>query len=153
MNMRPLELATREAQATFSLRRAVADDASALAEFGARTFAETFGAENTRENLALHLQSAWHPDLQRAEILDPALETVLAHDTGGTLTGFAQIRADHAPACVPTVNAIELLRFYVDKPWQGRGLARALMTEVEARARARGARELWLGVWERNPRA
>lgn len=153
MNMRPTELTTREAQASFSLRRAVADDAGALAEFGARTFAETFGAENTRENLTLHLQSAWHPDLQRAEILDAALETILAHDVGGTLAGFAQLRAGHAPACVSTVKAIELLRFYVDKPWQGRGLARALMTEVEARARARGARELWLGVWERNPRA
>jgi ribosomal protein S18 acetylase RimI-like enzyme len=35
----------------------------------------------------------------------------------------------------------------------GRGLAQALMAEVENAARRRGAHELWLGVWERNPRA
>jgi len=35
----------------------------------------------------------------------------------------------------------------------GRGLARMLMTRVEAEARARKAGTLWLGVWERNGRA
>ena len=45
------------------------------------------------------------------------------------------------------------MRFYVDKPWQGRGLAAQLMRAVEKRALERGARELWLGVWERNERA
>jgi GNAT superfamily N-acetyltransferase len=38
-------------------------------------------------------------------------------------------------------------------PWaQGRGLGRALLAEVEARARARGAPRLYLAVLEANPR-
>jgi len=43
--------------------------------------------------------------------------------------------------------------FDVDQPWQGQGIAGLLMQAVQHRARERGARELWLGVWERNERA
>jgi diamine N-acetyltransferase len=137
----------------FEIRAATVADAGVLAEFGARTFFETFAADNTPEDMEKHLASAWHPDLQRGEILDGAIDTLLAWDPAGALAGFAQVRNGHAPTCVSTRKPVELKRFYVDKPWQGRGLARALMDAVVEKARARGGRELWLGVWERNERA
>jgi ribosomal protein S18 acetylase RimI-like enzyme len=135
------------------IRRAVPADAAALAEFGARTFRETFAADNTEADMQLHLASAWSPDLQRAEILDGSIDTLLAWDSRGRLAGFAQLQAARAPPGIATVNPVELKRFYVDKPWQGRGLARELMRAVEEHALRRGCRELWLGVWERNERA
>jgi ribosomal protein S18 acetylase RimI-like enzyme len=131
---------------------AAAGDAEALAQFGARTFLETFGPDNTAEDMRLHLASAWSPELQRAEIRNPQMDTLLAR-VDGALAGFAQLRADHAPACIATTRPVELLRFYVDKPWQGQGVARELMQAVLRQSRERGARELWLGVWERNVRA
>src|SRR6185436_10061556 len=106
----------------FTIRRGTPADAASLAEFGARTFFETFAADNTAEDMAKHLASAWSPALQEAELRNPLLETLLAVDTGGSLAGYAQLRAEHGPACVPTRAPIELKRFYVDKPWQGRGL-------------------------------
>jgi ribosomal protein S18 acetylase RimI-like enzyme len=136
-----------------AIRRATVDDAVALAEFGARTFYETFAKDNTVEDMRLHLASAWAPQLQRAEILDAELDTLLACDTVGRLAGFAQLRAGHAPAGIATVKPVEVLRFYVDQPWQGQGVAGLLMQAVQDQALARGARELWLGVWERNERA
>jgi ribosomal protein S18 acetylase RimI-like enzyme len=139
--------------AALKIRRATSEDAAALAEFGARTFYETFAADNTPEDMARHLASAWSPSLQRAEIDHPQLDTLLAIDDGGSFAGYAQLQAGRAPACVATHKPVELKRFYVDKPWQGRGVARELMAAVEREARARGARELWLGVWERNERA
>jgi ribosomal protein S18 acetylase RimI-like enzyme len=147
-----MESALKEMR-SFVIRRGTPDDAAALAEFGARTFRETFAADNTPGDMAKHLASAWSPALQEAELRDPLIETLLAVDPGGALAGFAQLRADYAPSCVPTRRAIEIKRFYVDRPWKGRGLAQALMAEVENAARRRGAHELWLGVWERNPRA
>lgn len=139
--------------AAVHIRRATAADAEALAEFGARTFLETFAADNTPEDMRLFLTSTWHPDLQRAEILDDALDTLLACDERRALAGFAQVRVARPPAEIEARKPVELKRFYVDKPWQGQGLARRLMTAVEEQARARQARELWLGVWERNERA
>ena len=37
--------------------------------------------------------------------------------------------------------------------WHGRGVAQRLMQHVREAARALGARDVWLSVWERNPRA
>jgi len=136
----------------FEIRRATEADVTALTDFGARTFRESFGKDNTAEDMEKHLNSAWRQDLQRAEVLDPSIDTLIAM-SNGTLAGFAMVREQHAPPGVATLQPVELWRFYVDKPWQGRGLAQALMTAVEASARTRGGRELWLGVWERNERA
>jgi ribosomal protein S18 acetylase RimI-like enzyme len=135
------------------IRRATAADAEALAEIGARTFADTFAVDNTPEDMKIFLESTWRPELQRAEILDPGLDTLLACDAAGAIAGFAQLRAAHPPAGIDVRAPVELKRFYVDRPWHGQGLARRLMEAAERAARARGAREFWLGVWERNERA
>jgi diamine N-acetyltransferase len=140
-------------RAPVHIRRATVADAAALAEFGARTFFETFAVDNTPEDMRLFLASTWQPDLQRAEILDNGLDTLLALDAREALAGFAQVRVAHPPAGIEVRSPVELKRFYVDKPWQGQGVARMLMEAAEQAARARGAREFWLGVWERNERA
>lgn len=136
----------------FQIRRASESDVAALTEFGARTFRESFGKDNTAADMEQHLAAAWREDLQRAELRDPSIDTLVAVAQDG-FAGFAMVRERHAPPGVPAQRPVELWRFYVDEPWQGRGLAQALMRAVEASARARGGRELWLGVWERNARA
>ena len=140
-------------QGALRIRRATPADAEALSEIGARTFFETFAADNTPEDMKLFLESTWNPELQRAEILDEGLDTLLACDASGAIAGFAQLRVNHPPDGIDVRAPVELKRFYVDKPWHGQGLARSLMEAAERAARARGAREFWLGVWERNERA
>jgi len=140
-------------RATVRIRRATVADAQALAEIGARTFFDAFAADNTAEDMRLFLTSTWHPDLQRAEILDPGLDTLLACDGDDALAGFAQVRVAHPPAGIAVRAPVELKRFYVDKAWHGQGIAQLLMKAAEQAARARGASEFWLGVWERNERA
>ena len=71
-----------------------------------------------------------------------------AHNTASP---FADVRGHHVAVRTPDLETAK--RFYVDKPWHGQGLARSLMDAAEKAARARGAREFWLGVWERNERA
>jgi ribosomal protein S18 acetylase RimI-like enzyme len=48
---------------------------------------------------------------------------------------------------------LELKRLYVARACHGQGVAQALMDAALDAARARGAQTMWLGVWERNPRA
>jgi phosphoserine aminotransferase len=43
------------------IRRANSNDADLLAELGARTFEDTFGADNTREDMAAYLATAFNP--------------------------------------------------------------------------------------------
>jgi diamine N-acetyltransferase len=94
--------------------------ATQLAEFGARTFYEAFAAENTPEDMRRHLQSAWNPRRQLAEIQDPRIDTLLLVEDAGPWMAFAQLRTGETSEGVPAEGSIELWRFYVDRPWQGR---------------------------------
>lgn len=135
-----------------TIRLARPADAAALAELAARTFREAFGADNRPEDLALHLATAYGPAQQTRELADPTILTLVA-DEGGVLVAFAQLRRGAPPASVVGADPIELWRFYVAADWHGRGLAQQLMARVVDAARGAGAATLWLGVWERNPRA
>lgn len=133
------------------IRPARPDEAAALAELMERTFRDAFGAANTPDDLALHCREHYGPDIQAGELADPAFTTLVA-DLGGALGAYAQIQSGDPPAEVTGPDPIQLARFYVDRAWHGRGIAQQLMAAVRRAASARGARTLWLGVWEHNPR-
>lgn len=138
--------------AAHSIRRAVPDDAPALAAFAARTFEETFGGANDRSHMAEHLATAYGVPQQTRELSNPDCLTLLV-ESGAAITGYAQVRRHPAPSCVTSPDPVELARFYLDRPFHGSGLALHLMASVATAAAELGGRTLWLGVWEHNPRA
>jgi ribosomal protein S18 acetylase RimI-like enzyme len=135
-----------------TIRPGTPADAVVLAEFAAQSFRDAFERDNRPDDLALHLTRSYGPRQQGIELADPEITTLLAQDAD-RLAGYAQLRPGAPPPCVAASGSVELWRFYVGRPWHGRGVAQTLMARVVAVARARGARTLWLGVWERNPRA
>jgi ribosomal protein S18 acetylase RimI-like enzyme len=142
---------TNSADLMAAIRLASVGDAHRLSAFASRVFEETFAAQNTREDLNAYLSSAFNDARQLSEIEDPNTITLLA-ENGAALVGYAQLRVSEPPSCVPDRHAIELVRFYVDRALHGRGLAHTLMRVVLEAVSPR-ARTIWLGVWERNPRA
>ena len=135
-----------------SIRSGVVADATALADFAARTFTDTYGEDNRAEDLQMHLASSYTQAHQMRELSDPDVATLLAR-SGGELIAYAQVRRCNPLACVTGDAPVELHRFYVDKPWHGRGISQQLLGEVRMAARAFGGASLWLKVWEHNPRA
>lgn len=134
------------------IRLGVPADAAALAELAARTFSDTFAADNRPEDMAAHEAEAYGPLIQGRELRDPRITTLIA-EMGSELAGYAQIRRDPPPECVTGDKPVELWRFYLTTKWHGRGVAAALMAAVNGEAQRAGGRTLWLGVWERNDRA
>jgi len=134
------------------VRRASAADAATLAALAERTFRDTFTEVNTPENMAAHAAASYGIDKQREEIESDRIRTLLV-ELDGVVAGYAQLRNGHHPDCVSAENAIELWRFYIDRSGIGRGLAQRLMQAVVVEAAEWNGRALWLGVWERNPRA
>ncbi len=135
-----------------TIRTATVADAAAVAGLARRTFYDTFAATNDAADMALHLASAYGVDQQTRELTDRDITTLVVEE-GGDAIAYAQLRADHVPECITGPNPVELWRFYVDRSWHGRGVAQTLMERVKAAACERGARTLWLGVWEKNDRA
>jgi GNAT superfamily N-acetyltransferase len=134
------------------IRRATIDDAALIATVGAESFAASFGAQNTPENLAMHLARAFGSEIQRRELADPDVTYLIAEQDGRT-AGYAQVYEGEAPACVTGPSPIEVRRFYVLHEFHGTGIAQKLMDACADEARRRGGRTLWLGVWDQNPRA
>lgn len=146
----PVQRDTRTSQIT--IRRATDGDAPQVAEFARRTYVETFGPDNAEEDMAAHVARSFGPAIQLREIQDPDTITLLA-ELGQTIAAFAQVRRGPFPPCVAGPSPVELHRFYVDRSFHGQGIAQSLMRAVDDVGRELGGRTLWLGVWERNPRA
>jgi ribosomal protein S18 acetylase RimI-like enzyme len=137
---------------TVLVRPASLSDAEVLAALGARTFAETFAEDNTAADMDAYLSSAFSVERMAEELADKASVFFIA-EVGGVAAGYAKLSSGEPPSCVEGERAIELARLYVGQEWLGRGVGQALMQRCLDEARRAGRQTMWLGVWERNPRA
>ncbi|MET3108131.1 ribosomal protein S18 acetylase RimI-like enzyme [Oxalobacteraceae bacterium GrIS 2.11] len=134
------------------IRRAEQQDAGQLARLQEQTFRATFEATNTPEDMALHCSTHYSTALQEQEILNPEIITLVCA-AQANLIGFAQLRWGSWTTETQTKRCLEIQRLYVDEAWHGRGIAQQIMQECLAFSVAQGAEQVWLGVWENNPRA
>jgi ribosomal protein S18 acetylase RimI-like enzyme len=135
-----------------TIRRGTVADAALLSELGARTFSETFAADNTPEDLAAYIATSFNIAQQTAELEDPA-STFLIAEIDGHAAGYAQLHGGAPEKGIEGANPVELVRLYVSREWLGRGIGEQLMRACVDEARQAGYETLWLGVWERNGRA
>lgn len=141
-----------------TIRLAGPEDAALLANLGERAFRETFGKDNTPEDLADYLNSHFSPEIQSAELAQPgSLFLILEMD--GVPAGYARLHDGATDASLEESDqwgrqhTMELVRIYLLQAWTGRRLGDTLMQACLEQARQRGVAVLWLGVWEHNPRA
>jgi ribosomal protein S18 acetylase RimI-like enzyme len=134
------------------IRRALDADALLLAELGARTFCESFAADNNPEDISTYLDASFGPEKQAVELAEPGTIFLIA-EIDGIALGYAQLRRGETPDCVSGPGPIELARIYVSQACLGLGVGEALMRACIDEARRAGHQTMWLGVWERNVRA
>lgn len=134
------------------IRPARDEDAARLSVLAERTFRDTFAATNTADDMELYCAGAYSPEIQAAEIRDPNKTTLLV-EQDDQLVAYAQLDRSTPPPSVTARRPIELKRFYLQQTIHGSGVASDLMRAVIEGAGGLGADVMWLGVWERNPRA
>jgi len=134
------------------IRHATLEDAALLAQISAETFFDAFAADNTPENISFYVSSAFSPEIQANELADPASIFLIA-EIDGEATGYARLKEGNANPDVPGSRPVELVRFYARTRWIGKGVGPALMQKCLEQASQQGYDMIWLGVWERNPRA
>lgn len=144
--MRPIE------DSPFHVRYASAADNILLAEMGAETFADSFGADNTPENMRAYLAASFSPEIQARELADAASRFLIIEHEGAAV-GYAQVSFAGAPDCVSGQKLMEIVRIYARKEWIGRKVGAQLMQACLNDAEHAGCDVVWLGVWEHNPRA
>jgi ribosomal protein S18 acetylase RimI-like enzyme len=135
-----------------TIRRGTLADAALLSELGARTFSETFSADNTPEDLAAYVATSFNVAQQTSELEDPG-STFLIAEVNGHAAGYAKLHDGEPEKGVEGAKPIELVRLYVSRDWLGRGVGEQLMRACIDEALQAGHETIWLGVWERNARA
>jgi ribosomal protein S18 acetylase RimI-like enzyme len=136
----------------FFIREAEIQDAAQLSVFGARTFEQAFGLQNTREDMQKYVSTNFNEEKIRSQLLDPAARFLLAYEEK-RLVGYSMLREGEAPVPISGANPIELVRIYVDKSLIGAGYGSRLMEACINKASEGGHDVIWLGVWEENENA
>lgn len=137
---------------TLTFRDAQTADAENLALIGRETFIETFGDNYSPADLRHFLDETFSVERMKSEIATPDVEIRIA-SSGRGFVGYCKIGSLKLPVAPDPEPALELHRLYVYRNRQGVGVGRILLTWAIDRARERGARSLFLGVWENNHRA
>lgn len=125
-------------------------DAEAIADLYGRCFTDTFSHLYKSKDLADFLATR-NAEAFRAELDDPSFHFRLAEEQAA-LAGFLKLGPAELPVETPP-GTIELRQLYVFGPWQGAGVAAALMDWAMARARSLHARHIQLNVYIDNLRA
>ncbi len=135
------------------LRVLAPKDAAVYSAFAERLFRETYADGYEPADINDYVSRSFSPERQAAEIAEPGARVLVIEDEANGLLGFAHVRQTKAPNALDGRYALEIARFYIDRPWHGCGLARVLMSACVAEARSRGADALWLLVYQDNGRA
>lgn len=127
-------------------------DVGLLQEISRKTFFDTFAEVNSEENMKNYLEHALSTEQLSSELANASSEFYFAF-ADDVLAGYLKLNAGDAQTEVQVEAALEVERIYVIKQMQGKGIGQALNDFAIHRAKQQGAKYIWLGVWENNPKA
>ena len=139
------------------VRPATDADAQVLHELAAATFALACPPGLTQANIDAFIAGQLSTARFSEYLADPHRDLLIA-ETGGQPAGYTMLVAGEpqdpdVAAAVTERPTVELSKCYTLPSAHGTGTAAILMAASVDRARARGARSVWLGVNQQNVRA
>ena len=134
------------------IREAALQDIPAMRQVAISSYADTFAASNSKENMEAFFEEAYNLEKLEEELREQNSRLLLALE-GDAQVGFLRLRESGEVVNLLGQNTIELQRLYVLTSAQGKSVGRLLMETAIAYARQKKYEWIWLGVWEKNIRA
>ena len=134
------------------IRRVISDDIEALQEIGKQTFYETFADGNTPENMAKYLEEGFSREKLAAELSEAGTEFFFAM-LDSRIIGYLKLNSGASQTELKEQTGLEIERIYVLKEFHGKKVGQILYNKALQTALEKKAEYIWLGVWEKNPRA
>lgn len=130
----------------------IANDIAVLQQISRQTFAETFSAVNSEENMRKYLDEAYGKEKLLSELKDPHTRFYFAKD-GEDVVGYLKLNTAASQTELKDAQALEIERIYVLAGWQGKQVGKMLYDKAIEVAKEEHADYVWLGVWEENHKA
>ena len=127
-------------------------DLTDLQQLAMTTFRETFGQDNSEEDLQDYFATAYHPDTLCQEIQDPNSLTYLLREKGQAV-GYLKVNWGPSQTEQELDKGFEIQRIYLLQSHQGKGYGKLLFDKALELASQSGQDWVWLGVWEHNNKA
>lgn len=134
------------------IRKVGLSDLHQLQAISRSTFVETFAAENSPKNMAKYLQEGFSKDRLIKELNDEGSQFHFA-EIDGRVVGYLTVNTGGSQTEGWDAHALEIERIYVVQEFHGRKVGQVLYDKAIAIAMELNADTVWLGVWEKNPRA
>jgi ribosomal protein S18 acetylase RimI-like enzyme len=137
---------------TTEIRRAEVTDLATLKQLSITTFADTYGAYNTAEDLEDYYQATYNDARLTTELSSATTGYYLVYQDD-QLAGYTKLNIDESQSEAKGPAYLEVERIYVLPAFKRLGIGRHLIEFAETRARELGKTRVWLGVWDQNDAA
>lgn len=134
------------------IKKCTLADVELLQELGARTFRETFGNQNSPEQMDSYVNQAFSLQRLGNEINNPESSFYMVH-CDMEPAGYLKINIGKSQSEPMGIDALEIERVYILSHYQRQGLGKVLITHALEVAAATNKTKVWLGVWENNTSA
>lgn len=132
--------------------RVTLSDIRQLQEISSHTFFETFSETNTEEDMRKYMDEGFSIDNLTKQLTDKNSEFYFAL-FDSTVIGYIKLNFGESQTDLKDNNAVEIERIYVLKDFHGKSVGQILYNTAIEIANQRQKDYIWLGVWEKNPRA
>lgn len=127
-------------------------DLGRLQKLGRKTFFETFAESNSADNMKMYLEEGFSDNKLCSELENPNSEFYFAESEGEPI-GYLKVNFGNSQTEQKEANSLEIERIYVLKDFHGKKVGQLLFEKAIKLAQERKVDFVWLGVWEKNPRA
>lgn len=134
------------------VRKVGLNDIEKLKAIGRQTFADTFSSYNSEENMMEYLENEFSTEKLNTELNDKNAEFYFA-ELDGKVIGYLKVNVGESQTEAKIKNALEIERIYVLKEFHGKKVGQILYEKAIELAKEKNLDNVWLGVWEQNPRA
>lgn len=134
------------------IRACKKEDLESLRQISILTYVETFGADNTPENMRLYLEKSFSVEKMGKELSNPGSWFYFAL-VDGEVAGYLKLNGDGAQSDIHDPESLEVERIYIAKAYHGQSIGKAFLDRAMEVAGRLGKKYVWLGVWEENHRA
>lgn len=135
-----------------TIEKLTPNDVAALQEIGRKTFAETFADSNSKENMSKYLEEGFSVDKLTGELSESASQFYFAV-LDKAIIGYLKLNSGNSQTEMLDKRALEIERIYVLADYHGKKVGQLLYDKAMQVATELNAAYVWLGVWEKNPRA
>lgn len=137
---------------TIKIKKCNQADIHDLQKISVETFYDTFKNQNTSENMAAYLESAFNIKRLEQELSNRDSQFFFIYYTN-EIAGYLKVNMNDAQSEGMGNESFEIERIYIKENFQNHGLGKTLYNKALEIAKESNIKLIWLGVWEKNDKA